>query len=89
MTENVALCGCQSLFQLCIVIYRVVLQRMLCSNYLFYLVPFHCTCFINGKFLIYSMVIFDSITCQTVVSDPSFGVQIQVMLPLRRSARIL
>ena len=50
---------------------------------------FHNTCFINCKSIFYSMVVFDSITCQTVVSDPSFGVQIQVTLPLRRSARRL
>ena len=42
------------------------------SNYSFYLVSFHCICFINCKLLIYSMIILDSVTCQTVVSDPSF-----------------
>ena len=41
-------------------------------NYLLYLVLFHCTCLINCKLMIYSMMILDSITCQTVVSDPSF-----------------
>ena len=42
------------------------------SNYLFYLGSFHRICFINCKLLIYSMMILDSITCSTVVSNPSF-----------------
>ena len=33
---------------------------------------FHCNCFTNCKTMIYSMVVFDSIACSTVVSDPSF-----------------
>ena len=72
VTENVAFCGCQGLFQMCSVIYHVTFQIMFFRTNCPYLVPFHCTCLINCKLLIYSMVVFDSITCQTVVSDPSF-----------------
>ena len=50
--------------------------RDVVSNYLLYLGAFHRICFINCKLLIYSMIILDSITCQTVVSDPSFFVLI-------------
>ena len=41
-------------------------------NYLFYLVLFTVLVFINYKLMIHGMIILDSITCQTVVSDPSF-----------------
>ena len=41
-------------------------------NYLFYSGSFHHICSINYKLLICSMIIRDSVTCQTIVSDPSF-----------------
>ena len=41
-------------------------------NYLFYLVPFYYTCLSNCKLLISSIVVFHSITHQTVMSNPSF-----------------
>ena len=46
--------------------------RNVVLSYSFHLVLFTILVSINGKIMIYSMIVFDSIACQIVVSDPSF-----------------
>ena len=71
VTENVASCGCQCLSPSVYHELSYGFTKDVVLIYFFYLVLFTVHV-LSIVILIYSMVVFESITCQTVMSDPSF-----------------